>query len=245
MDKKIGTNWQDLNALLSNTGDKVNILEEEVDLTVQKEYFEIAYELESSTKNYKELSSQYLEEINNLFNDSVDDETKKRMLIVLSNIDDISVYRAIESFSKTDTPLKKWAVIALQQSRMLIQSTLMEDPGIFIATGLGGQNGLLRYFCVFFYRNQDTLQQFQQQIVSNEMAATLQSCNGVVEQIDFFDNYCTLLLLIPLNANLKSIFEKTINECNLYGDFLLDCLIVTNVKKLSSEEIRRVLKKKK
>ena len=95
MDKKIGTNWQDLNALLSNTGDKVNILEEEVDLTVQKEYFEIAYELESSTKNYKELSSQYLEEINNLFDDSVDDETKKRMLIVLSNIDDISVYRAI------------------------------------------------------------------------------------------------------------------------------------------------------
>lgn len=245
MDKKIGINWQDINALLSNAGDKLNILEEEVDLAVQKEYFEIAYELESKTKNYKQLSSQYLEEINNLFDTSVDDETKKQMLVVLANIDDVSVYRAIESFSKTDTPLKKWAVIALHQSRMLIQSTLMDDPGIFIATGLGGRNGLLRYFCVFFYRNKEALQEFQQQIVSNEMNATLQSYNGVVEQIDFFDDYCTLLLLIPLNADLKSIFETTINECNLYGNFLLECLIVTNVKKLSPEEIRRVLQKKK
>lgn len=245
MDKKNGTNWQNLNTLLSNAGDNLNILEEEVDLAVQKEYFEIAYELSSKPRKYKQLSSQYLEEINNLFDDSVDDETKKRMLVVLAAIDDISVYRAIESLSKADTPLKKWAVIALQQSRMLIQSALMDDPGVFISTGLGGQNGLLRYFCVFLYRESGPLQEFQQQVIYNEMTAALQSHKGVMEQIDFFEDYCTLLLLLPLNADLKTLFEKTVSECNLYGNFLRESLIITNVKKLSASEIQSVLQKKK
>ncbi len=245
MDKKIGTNWQDLHSLLSKAGDNLNILEEEVDLTVQKEYFEIAYELSSDPQKYKQLSSRYLEDINHLFDASVDDETKKRMLVVLANIDDISVYRAIESLSKSDTPLKKWAVIALQQSRMLIESTLMDDPGVFISTGLGGQNGLLRYFCVFLYRNHGSLLEFQQQIIYNETTAALKPCKGVVEQIDFFEDYCTLLLLLPLNADLKSIFEKTVSECNLYGNFLRENLIITNVKKLSADEIQSVLQKKK
>lgn len=241
----MGTNWQDLHSLLSKAGDNLNILEEEVDLTVQKEYFEIAYELSSDPKKYKQISSQYLEDINHLFDASVDNETKKRMLVVLANIDDVSVYRAIESLSKSDTPLKKWAVIALQQSRMLIESTLMDDPGVFISTGLGGQNGLLRYFCVFFHRNHGSLQEFQQQIIYNEMTAALKPCKGVVEQIDFFEDYCTLLLLLPLNADLKSIFEKTVSECNLYGNFLRENLIITNVKKLSADEIQSVLQKKK
>lgn len=245
MDKKIGTNWETINTFLSNVGDNLNILEEEVDLAVQKEYFNIVQELSSEPEKYKQLSSQYLEEINHLFDDSIDDEVKKKMLVVLASIDDISVYRAIESLSKTDTPLKKWAIIALQQSRMLIQSTLMDDPGIFISTGLGGQNGLLRYFCVFLYRNQGPLEKFQQQVVYNEMNASLKPWKGVLEQIRFFKDYCTLLLLLPLNADLKSLFEKTVNECNLYGNFLHENMIVTNIKKLSAKEIQSVLRKKK
>lgn len=245
MDKKIGKNWKDINEFLSNAGDNLNILEEEVDLAVQKEYFDIVRELSQKPHIYKKLSSQYVEEINNLFDDSTDPEIKKRMLVVLASMDDISVYRAIEALSKTDTPLKKWAVIALQQSRMLIQSTLLDDPGIFISTGLGGQDGLLRYFCVFFYREKGILQEFQQQIIYNEMTAALEPWKGVMEQIRFEEEYCTMLLLLPINTDLKALFEKTIDECNLYGHFLHENMIITNVKKLSEEEIRSVLHKKK
>ena len=87
---------------------------------------------------------------------------KKNGWSYLATLDDVSVYRAIENFSKQDTPLKKWAIIALQQSRMLLQSTLLDDPGVFISTGLGGQGLLLRYFCVFFYRVPGDLPSFQQ-----------------------------------------------------------------------------------
>lgn len=85
------------------------------------------------------------------------------MLTVLATLDDISIYRAIENFSKQDTPLKSWATVALQQSRMLIQSNLLEDPEIFISTGLGGRGNLLRYFCVFLNRQKEnSLEEFQQ-----------------------------------------------------------------------------------
>ena len=245
MDKKIEKNWQNIHAFLSNAGENLNILEEEVDLTVQKEYFKIVHELNSTPRKYEQLSSQYLEEINNLFDETIDDEIKKRMLVVLASIDDISVYRTIESLSKSNTPLKKWAIIAHQHSRMLIQSALMDDPGIFISTGLGGQNGMLRYFCIFLYRNLGTLLEFQHQIIYNEMTTALKPCKGVLEQLDFFEDYCTLLLLLPLNADLKSIFEKTIDECNLYGNFLHENMIITNIKKLSAEEIQSILRKKK
>lgn len=244
MDKKIGKNWKDISEFLSNAGNNLNILEEEVDLNVQKEYFEIVHKLSEHPLMYKTLSGQYTAHVDMLFEEDTDPEVKKKMLVVLASINDISIYRAIENFSKADTPLKKWAVIALQQSRMLIQSSLMDDPGIFISTGLGGQDGLLRYFCVFLNRNNEKLQEFQQQVITNETTAALKPLKGVIEQICFFEEYSTLLLLLPLNADLKTLFEKIIDECNLYGNFLHENLIITNVKKLSAEEILNVIHKK-
>lgn len=244
MDKKIEKNWNNISDFLSQAGPNLNILEEEVDLNVQKEYFDLVYQLSKNRERYKTLSVQYAEEINNLFDEEVDAAVKKEMLVVLATIDDISIYRTIESFSKIETPLKKWAIIALQQSRMLIQTALLDDPGVFISTGLGGQGSLLRYFCVFLCRSEEQLQEFQQHIIKNETETAIQPLKGVIEQIDFFKGYATLLLLLPVDTNLKSLFEKIIDECNLYGNFLHENMIITNVKKLSEEEITTILRKK-
>ena len=85
-----------------------------MDIKVQKEYFEMVNLLSKRTENYQKTSKQYLENINDLYDDTIDPEIKKKMLVVLATLDDVSVYRAIENFSKQDTPLKKWAIIALQ-----------------------------------------------------------------------------------------------------------------------------------
>ena len=103
---KQGKKIEDIDQLLAMAGSNLSILEEEVDIKVQKEYFEMVNLLSKRTENYQKTSKQY-------------PEIKKKMLVVLATLDDVSVYRAIENFSKQDTPLKKWAIIALQQSRML------------------------------------------------------------------------------------------------------------------------------
>lgn len=132
---KQGKKIEDIDQLLAMAGSNLSILEEEVDIKVQKEYFEMVNLLSKRTENYQKTSKQYLENINDLYDDTTT-RIKKKMLVVLATLDDVSVYRAIENFSKQDTPLKKWAIIAVQQSRMLLQSTLLDDPGVFISTGL-------------------------------------------------------------------------------------------------------------
>lgn len=244
MDKKLEKKWENISELLSQVGSNLNILEEEVDIKVQKEYFNLAKMLSTNASKYQILCTQYLEQINDLYDETLPLDKKKEMLVILATLDDVSVYRAIESFSKSDGPLQKWAIIALQQSRMLIQSGLLDDPGIFISTGLGGQGSLLRYFCVFLHRTDEKLEDFQQRIVRDEIETALSPLKGIIEQIDFFESYSTSILLLPLNTDLKKTFETIITECNLYGNFLHENMIITNVKKLSEQEILTILHKK-
>lgn len=238
---KTGKKIENIEQLLAIAGSNLSILEEEVDIKVQKEYFAMAGLLSENSDNYPDLSKQYQENINDLYDENIDPEVKKRMLIILATIDDVSVYRAIENFSKQETPLQKWAIIALQQSRMLLQSTLLDDPGIFISTGLGGHGLLLRYFCVFFYRLPGHLQEFQQNTLKNETATAIQKAQGSVESVDFREDFTTMLLLLPLKTDLQPLFSGIIEECNQYGNFLHENMIITNVKKLSNEEIYQLL----
>ncbi len=232
---------EDIEQLLAMAGSNLNILEEEVDIAVQKEYFEMINLLSKQREKYTEISKQYLENINDLFDEAVSPEIKKRMLVVLATLEDVSVYRTIENFSKQDTPLKKWAIIALQQSRMLLQSTLLDDPGVFISTGLGGHGSLLRYFCVFFYRQAGELQAFQQNILKNEAETAIHNAQGEIESTEFKTNYAVMLLLLPLKTDLQPLFTGLIDECNQYGNFLHENMIITNVKKLTDEEILQML----
>lgn len=234
-----------MNDLIAKAGRNLNILEEEVDIKVQKEYFALIDALSKKPDEYPELCKQYIENINDLFDENIDEEIKKQMLAILATVDDVAIYRAIENFSQKDSPLQKWAIIALQQSRMLLHSTLMDDQEVFISTGLGGQGLLLRYFCVFLNREKQTLQEFQQKIVKDETESAIKPFNGVVEQASFTEAYTSMLLLLPIDIDLKTLFEGIIDECNQYGNFLHDNMIITNVKKLSDPEILKILKSKK
>lgn len=162
----------------------------------------------------------------------------------MATVDDVTVYRTIENFSKQNTPLQKWAIIALQQSRMLLQSNLLDDPGIFISTGLGGHGLLLRYFCVFFYRTPGDLQTFQQNILTTETETAIKTAQGSIEHVEFKNDFATMLLLLPLQTDLQPLFAGIIDECNQYGNFLHENMIITNVKKLSEEEIYQLLRNK-
>lgn len=241
---KQGKKIENIDELLAIAGSNLNILEEEVDIKVQKEYFDLAKLLSKNPDDYPEISKHYIENINDLFDDSIDEAIKKKMLVVLATIDDVSVYRTIENLTKQETSLQKWAIIALQQSRMLLESNLLDDPGVFISTGLGGHGLLLRYFCVFFNRIPGELQPFQQNILKNETEAAIKTAGGALETTESKDDFTTMLLLLPLQTDLQPLFAGIIDECNQYGNFLHENMIITNVKKLSEAEIYQLLRDK-
>jgi hypothetical protein len=62
--------------------------------------------------------------------------------------------------------------------------------------------------------------------------------------VNFSGYLATLLLLLPMNHSLKSVFKEAIDECNRYGNFLNDDFIVTNVRVLSIGEIEDFLERR-
>ena len=63
----------------------------------------------------------------------------------------------------------------------------------------------------------------------------------MIESTEFKGNYAVMLLLLPLKTELQPLFAGIIDECNQYGNFLHENMIITNVKKLTDEEIMHLL----
>jgi hypothetical protein len=234
--------WENINALLSKAGNSLNILEEEIDIHVQRQFMALSARLLKKAREHEEILVRARDSVDLLEDDRVAEGEKKKLLVLLATIDDVAIYRAIEAFAKRDTPLKKWGTVALQQSRMLIQSTLMDEATVFVSTGLGGSDSRLRYFCVFIARGGTTLQPFQHDVIQKESELSLSQLDGRVEHVDFYDRYVTLTVLLPINVQLKAAFEGILEECNTYGNFLHEQMIITNVKKLTVPEIDAFLR---
>ena len=81
-------------------------------------------------------------------------------------------------------------------------------------------------------------------VIQNEFEYTLKKFDAELEEVKFSRYLATILLLIPMNSSLKTMFQEAINECNQYGNFLKDDFIVTNVKTLTFEEIEEVLERR-
>lgn len=235
----MGREINNLDDLLAMIGSDFNVLEEELDLDTHQAYMKAAASLLLDPQ-LSDLKKKCLEQPELLFDESTPEEEKKNMLIVLSHIEKPEAYRIIERFVKMDTPLKKWAVVAFQQSRVLLQSALSDDPCVFVASGLGGSGSLLRFFCVFFHRNEG-LEPFQSGLLEKELCTALEKNGGKLEQIDFTLRYTTCLFLLPLQVTIPELLTSVVKECNQYGDFLYIDIVLSNVRRLADEEIMEII----
>lgn len=230
--------YNSIQKALENLPDNFSILEERIDIEVQLKYFEFAKEIRE-----KNNSKECFEIREQLFSDIISIERKKEILSAIASLDNVKAFRTIEKFAKeTEGELKQWAILALQESRMLIQSSLLNEQQIFISTGLGGKGKKLRYYAVFLNNNQnELLNEVQQKLLRDELIFELDSNEGEFESMDFTEGFSTCLVVLPLQIDIKKVFNNVIDECNQYGGFLKDDIIVTNVKVLSRSEIIQML----
>jgi len=137
-------------------------------------------------------------------------------------------------------------VLALQESRMVIQSSLLGEQQVFISTGLGGKGQNIRYFVAMMHAEANTaFTDTQRKLIESEFRFFLSESEGELEEITFDDHFVTAVFLFPLRQNLHTIFKSFVDECNQFGNFLSEDVIITNVKKLNVEEIEEFIKKTK
>lgn len=232
--------YSDIQKALDNLPENFNILEEQIDIEIQMQYFEFSKKIRD-----KERMEEFFNKKDELFSDETTVKRKKEILSVLATVDNVKAYRIIEKFMKgAKGILKSWAVLALQENRMLLQSSLLDEQQVFISSGLGGKGQKLRYFVVFINQNKtEMLNKTQRKLLKDELVFELKKHDGEFELIDFMEGFATSQVMLPLKADLKDIFRNVVDECNQYGNFLLEDMIVTNVKVLSKGEIIQMLNK--
>ena len=232
-----------LNEITKNISGKLNILNEQIDIDTQIEYFEYS-------KNIKEKNNDVSININdkkeNLFDQETPIEEKKEIIVILASDDNVKSYRTLEKYSKNpDKELKDWSILALQESKMIIEGSILNENQIFISTGLGGKNSKLRYFTVLFAKNDNGFTDTQKQIISKELIFSLKHHNAEIEKIEFYKKFSKIASLIPIQEPIRNIFKEAINNCNELGHFINENFLITNTKILNNDEISAFLKNKK
>ncbi len=220
---------------ISSLPENFSILEEQIDVELQLEYFNYSKDMKAGFS--QELVSQHQAD---LFDPEVPIEEKKNLLVLLASQEKVESFRAIEKYAKNPDPeLREWSILALQESRMVIQSSLMDEQQVYISTGLGGKGQKLRYFVVFV-GNEGLVEytKVQQKLIQNELDFALKNSNGELEDIFFEENLAISNILMPVKTDIQGVFSSIINECNQYGDFVRPDIIITNVKRMNVDEIK-------
>jgi hypothetical protein len=229
--------YEIIDQVLNNIPENFSILEEEVDVRIQKEFFDMSEKLDFDVED-----NQVSVIINEILNPETPENEQKIKLVMLSALDSVEAYRGLEKYrdQATNEDLKAWGILALQQSRMILESGLIGENQVFISTGLGGKNNKLRYFMVFPF-TQVPLEITQQKLVESELKFFVEKFGGEAEQIEVHEQYATLTSLIPIKAPIPDFIEEFMEECNQFGQFLReDSIIITNVKKLTNTEIEEI-----
>ena len=220
--------------LFGRKPENFSILEDQIDIKTQMTYFD-----ESQKAKQLVVDKTISEQKQDLYKQEIEITKKKQLLVSLAGIDDVEAYRVIEQYLKNvDGELKNWTALALQESRMTIESSLLNENQIIISTGLGGKGKKLRYFAVLSSVNDVEFSNLQKRLIQKELEFGFNKVDGEIENLDFVENYATLLAIVPITISIKNTIKSAINECNQIGDFISEKFILTNVKVFTIDEIK-------
>ena len=216
---------------LASSSNSFNVIDEPIDIKLQMEYFK-------RSKRIRRDSSVRLEDVEDLAAPELDDEQLRDRMILLASIDDPRAYRILEEYSKDKSNrLHQWALMAQQESKMLIEGNLLNERQVFVSTGLGGRGNLLRYFVALVGNNLDEFAPYQQHVIQSEFETALKNNRSEIENIEFQGKYAAMTVLIPLDIPCHQTLLDAVDERNMYGNFLKTDFLITNVKTLTFEEI--------
>ncbi len=225
---------EDIQKFLENLPDKFDILEDGIDFQTQKEYIK-----HSETFDRGELTEKETFSISNiLFDKDAPIDKKKKALLLLAHLGTIVAFRQIEEYNKNpDNGLKQWTLLALQECKMFLESTLLDESIGFISSGLGGLDNRLRYYFLVLPSTDRPFTKTEKNIIKDEFPIVCKGLNSILETIDFFDTFVGLTVLVPLDVAVGTVIETGIKKCNELGDFVFEHYYATNQNKPEQSEI--------
>ena len=234
--------FQKFQKFLNETNSDFQILEYQVPVETQIEYFNYSNRLRSRLPSAKKPDFEQLDSA--LFSPESSLERKKQILSLLAITRQAKAYRIIEKYLQSvDKELTDWAHMALMESRIALESELSDERQIYISTGLGGKGNKLRFYILLLSTLNSPFLDYQRQVIEREFNYALDKNEGEIEELTIKDNYVEITLLMPIQSDIRRLVDNVVTECNQYGDFIANTIMVTNVKKLDENEISQIIKR--
>jgi len=231
--------YDKIKRFLEGIPDKFQILEEGINIEVQKEYLNYSDGFERG-----QLPEEKIEKIGTiLFRPEVPNEQKKKGLTILAHVGTISAYKQLNKFyQNADKELKHWSALALQECKMFLESELLEESIGFISTGLGGTRDKLRIYFLVLPIDGKTFDNQKHKIIGNELSHVAKELNCEIENFDFQELYTGLIVLIPMDVAVATFIDRGIQCCNEFGYFILEHYYAANTEIPDMEEIKEIIK---
>lgn len=225
---------------LKETDGEFHILEKQIPVEVQFEYFKYSDRLRKSSPPAEEADLDRF--MSDLENPESTKDYKREILSTLATSKYVRAYRILEQYAKHPNPeLTDWAYMALMESRITLETELSDEKQIYISTGLGGKGQKLRFFILLLSATEDPFLNYQQQVIEREFAYALPRKNCEIERLTVKERHVEMLLLMPIRLDIKKTIEDIIQECNQYGGFLSELFTVTNMKELGEKEVADIV----
>jgi len=221
-----------------NVLNSLTLIDEGIDLSIQKEYFSFSETIDFDNVDFEEV----LTESDKLFDKHIPIELKKKILILLAHLGTPESCRTIEKYLKiSEGNLRDWALLSLNECRTFLESVLLQEEGGLISTGLGGKDNKLRYYFIVSSNDGLPFSETHRSTLRRGFEAITHKYKSEIEEINFEATYAMIGILIPMDVAVGEVIERGISECNMISEFLFPDFYVTNVKKPTPEEISKYL----
>jgi len=206
--------------------DNVQITEAIIDPQTQIDY------LEFSSKIFKDFDKEkIIATADNIFLPETSIEEKKKLIILMSRLDDVNIFRKLEKYSQNpDEELRQWAEIAFQESKVVLKGSLLNESQVLIATGLGGKGNKMRLFIVMQANKDFSFSDNIKNAIEKEINFTFKKSNIELEKVEFGNFFVTLVALFPLSVTLEVVMTEVITEIKNLGIDFQNKYAVSNVK---------------
>jgi hypothetical protein len=179
----------------------------------------------------------------NLCNELSELNQKKHAIALLAMAGTIRAYRQLEACAgEVEGEVADWVRMAFSEVSVGLQVEFLEEPHVLIASGLGGKGDRMRFFSLFRSNGNMSFEDYQRRLIEKEFAYTLPREGCEIDRLKIGEQHVELLLFVPVAVDFFRVIGKLVEECNQYGNFLSPQIFVTNVKKMTEDEIERALR---
>lgn len=216
-----------ISEMLNYVPDELRIIEHEMTLEAMLSFYNMSRRLKK-----QEEETIVLEKARS-WETLIPNRAVKELLVQLAAFGSVECFRMLEGIApKLPKDIKPFGYVALNQARMLLETSLMDGPVGFIVSGLGGKGNKIRfYFAVTTKRPfTDGMKRYVRAVYQDVCKET----DSEMEEIEFSEQYLLIKMLGSFDYSISDIIERGIQEC----DFLDNRFYVTNISKPSVEDIQ-------